>query len=240
MVADTPRFTVRPLSKQPRSDQKDSFRVFLSASSLLLVKVRAGDLCRLESPGGSPKTAIAWSAAEKIPDTVVQISKTVQDLYGFKLGEKISISKENELLDEVSAIRLEECTDANKISTLGPLLEADRGHWEWGLEYPLSKCEIIAEGMVFDLDLRGNRRTFKVVEIEPLTQSRSNTIFQFTARSKVFIGQALHRQTLSSSLAVPSSGLGGLRQQLMQINERLRDFTIQEHNVVMPSFYRSS
>ncbi|PGH29351.1 AAA family ATPase [[Emmonsia] crescens] len=240
MAADAPKFTVRPLSKQPRNDQKDSFRVSLSPSSLLLVKVRAGDLCRLESPGASPRTAIAWSAAEKIPDTIVQTSKALQDLYGFKLGEKISVFRENEPLDEISAIRLEECTDASKISALGPLLETDREHWEWGLEYPLSKCEIIAEGMVFDLDLRGNRRTFRVVEIEPLTQSRSNTIFQFTTRSKVFIGQALRRQTLPSSLAVSSSGLGGLSQQVMQINERLRDFTFQEHNVTMPSFYRSS
>ncbi|OJD14382.1 hypothetical protein AJ78_05257 [Emergomyces pasteurianus Ep9510] len=240
MAADKTRFTVRPLSKQPRNDQKDSFRVSLSASSLLLVKVRAGDLCRLETPDGSPKTAIAWTAAEKIPDTVVQISKAAQDLYGFQLGEKISISRENELLDEISAIRLEECTDASKIFALGPLLETDREHWEWGLEYPLSKCEIIAEGMVFELDLRGNRRTFRVVEIEPLTPSRSNTIFQFTTRSKVFIGQALRRQNLPSSLVVSSSGLGGLDQQLMQINERLRDFTTQDHNVTMPSFYRSS
>ncbi|PGG96940.1 AAA family ATPase [Blastomyces parvus] len=240
MAADAPKFTVRPLSKQPRNDQKDSFRVFLSPSSLLLIKARPGDLCQLEPPGGSPRTAIAWTAAEKIPDTIVQTSKAVQDLYGLKLGEKISVSREYEPLDEISAIRLEECTDASKISVIGLLLEPDRPHWEWGLEYPLSKCEIIAEGMVFDLDLRGNRRTFRVAEIEPLTPSRSNTIFQFTARSRVFIGQALQRQTLPSSLAVSSEGLGGLNQQLMQINERLRDFTFQEHNVTMPSFYRSS
>ncbi|KLJ09184.1 hypothetical protein EMPG_15398 [Blastomyces silverae] len=240
MAADAPKFTVRPLSKQPRNDQKDSFRVFLSPSSLLLIKARPGDLCQLESPGGSPRTAIAWTAAEKIPDTIVQTSKTVQDLYGLKLGEKISVSREYEPLDEISAIRLEECTDASKVSAIGLLPETDRPHWEWGLEYPLSKCEIIAEGMVFDLDLRGNRRTFRVAEIEPLTPSRSNTIFQFTASSKVFIGQALQRQTLPSSLAVSAAGLGGLSQQLMQINERLRDFTFQEHNVTMPSFYRSS
>ncbi|QSS66874.1 cell division cycle protein [Histoplasma capsulatum] len=240
MAADGPKFTVRPLSKQPRNDQKDSFRVSLSPSSLLLVKARPGDLCRLESAEGPQGTAIAWASAERIPDTVVQTSKAVQDLYGLKLGEKISIYREHEPLDEISAVRLEECTDASKISAFGALLETDRPHWEWGLEYPLIKCEIIAEGMVFDLDLRGNRRTFKVVEIEPLTQSRSNTIFQFTSRSKVSIGQALRRQPLPSSLVVSPTGLGGLGQQVMQINERLRDFTFQEHNVAMPSFYRNS
>ncbi|PGH17546.1 hypothetical protein AJ79_01146 [Helicocarpus griseus UAMH5409] len=239
-MAEAPKFTVRPLSKQPRNDQRDSFRICLSPSSLLLVKVRAGDLCRLESVGGFPRTAIAWTAPEKIQDTVVQTSKILQDLYGFKLGEKISISRENEPLDEISAIRLEECTDAAKLSTIGPLQESDRQHWEWGLEYPLSKCEIVSEGMVLELDLKGTRRSFKIVEIEPVTQGRTNTIFHFTPQSRAIIGHALKRPKLPTSLVVPLSGLGGLGQQVAHINERLRDFTDQEHPVTMPSFYRSS
>ncbi|EEH19639.1 hypothetical protein PABG_01898 [Paracoccidioides brasiliensis Pb03] len=240
MAVEPPKFTVRPLLKQPRNDQRDSFRICLSPSSLLLVKIRAGDLCRLELAGGSPKTAIAWTAPEKIQDTIVQTSKVLQDLYGFKLGEKVSISRENEPLEDIAVVRLEECTDATKLSGVGPVQEADREHWAWGLEYPLSKCEVLSEGMMFDLELKGIRRAFKVVEIEPLIQGRTNTIFHFTAKSKVLVGQALQRQTLPSSLVVPSCGLGGLGRQMTQINERLRDFTIQENKVTMPSFYRNS
>ncbi|KAK2748197.1 AAA+-type ATPase [Onygenales sp. PD_40] len=239
-MAETPKFTVRPLSKQPRNDYRESFRICLSSSSLLFIKLRPGDLCRLESAGGSPKTAIAWSSPEKLPDTVVQTSKVLQDLYGLKLGEKVAISKETEPLEEISIVRLEECTDAAKLAAQGPLIEADRAHWEWGLEYPLSKCEIVSEGMVFDIELKAIRKSFKVVEIATSNPGRNNTIFQFNGKSKVHIGKPLEHSILPNSLAVTLAGLGGLDQQVTQINERLRDFSLQEHKVSMPSFYRNS
>src|SRR5687768_12397263 len=110
------RWTVRPLSKQQRPDYKDSFRIHLAPSILLLLKLRAGDLCRLELVEGKPKTAIAWTATEKIQETVVQTSKVLQDCYGFKLGDKISITTEDEPLGEAVTVRLEECTEPAKTS----------------------------------------------------------------------------------------------------------------------------
>ncbi|KAF7627082.1 hypothetical protein AFLA_013020 [Aspergillus flavus NRRL3357] len=82
-------FTVRPLSKQARNDHKDAFRVYLSSSSLAALKLRAGDACTLNYSGECAKTAIAWSATENIQTTVVQTSRTLQDCYGVKIGEKI-------------------------------------------------------------------------------------------------------------------------------------------------------
>jgi AAA family ATPase len=233
-------WTVRPLSKQQRPDFKDSFRIHLAPSVLLLLKLRAGDLCRLELVQGKPKTAIAWTAPEKIQETVVQTSKVLQDCYGFKLGDKISITKEDEQLGEAVTVRLEECTEVTKNSSQGPLEESDREHWEWGLQHPLSKSEIISTGMVFEFELKARRRSFKVAEISSQSRNETNTIFQFTAYSKVRIGASDEAPSKPPTLEVIPSGLGGLNSQVMQINEALRDFSYSSHNLTMPSFYQRS
>ncbi|KAK2760377.1 AAA+-type ATPase [Arachnomyces sp. PD_36] len=234
------QWTVRPLSKQQRPDYKDSFRIHLAPSILLLLKLRAGDLCRLELVQGKPKTAIAWTAPEKIQETVVQTSKVLQDCYGFKLGDKISITKEDEPLGEAVSVRLEECTDTTKNSSQGQLEENDREHWEWGLEHPLSRCEVISTGMVFDLDLKARRRSFRIAEISSRSRNDTNTIFHFTAYSKVRIGGSDEAPSKPPTLEVAPSGLGGLNPQVKQINETLRDFSYSSHNLTMPSFYQRS
>lgn len=233
-------WTVRPLSKQQRPDFKDSFRIHLAPSVLLLLKLRAGDLCRLELIQGKPKTAIAWTAPEKIQETVIQTSKILQDCYGFKLGDKISIAKEDEPLGEAVTVRLEECTEAAKSSNQGPLEESDREHWEWGLEHPLSKCEVISTGMVFDFELKSRRRSFKIAEISSRSRNDTNTIFHFTAYSKIRIGTSDEPPSKPPTLEVIPSGLGGLHPQVKQINETLRDFSYSSHNLTMPSFYQRS
>ena len=240
MVDGQRLWTVRPLSKQQRPDFKDSFRIHLAPSVLVLLKLRAGDLCRLELVPGKPKTAIAWTAPEKIQETVVQTSKVLQDCYGFKLGDKIPITKEDEPLGEAVTVRLEECTDVVKNSNQGPLEESDLEHWEWGLEHPLSKCEVISAGMVFDVELKARRRTFKIAEISSRSRNDTNTIFHFTGYSKVRIGSSDELPGKPPTLEVIPSGLGGLAPQVKQINETLRDFSYSSHNLTMPSFYQRS
>lgn len=240
MVDGQRLWTVRPLAKQQRPDFKDSFRIHLAPSVLLLLKLRAGDLCRLELVEGKPKTAIAWTAPEKIQETVVQSSKILQDCYGFKLGDKISITNEDEPLGEAVTVRVEECTDATKNPNQGPLEESDREHWEWGLEHPLSKCEIISTGMVFDLELKARRRSFRIAGISSRSRNDTNTIFHFTTYSKVRIGSSDDAPSKPPTLEVIPSGLGGLSPQVKQINETLRDFSYSSHNVTMPSFYQRS
>ncbi|PGG99290.1 hypothetical protein AJ80_09390 [Polytolypa hystricis UAMH7299] len=239
-MTGTPTFTVRPLSKQPRPDQKDSFRICLSSTSLLYLKLRPGDTCSLETIGGEKKAAIAWSAPERIQDTVVQTSRTLQEIYGFRLGEKISIYKESDL-EDIYIVRLEECTDPAKLATLAELSDADRAHWEWGMEYPLSKCEILAAGMVFELDLKGCRRSFRISSIEAEGSSAARfTISRFTTSSRVRIGNYVEPEGPPPVLAVTPVGVGGLGRQLSQINEKLQDFGFLKQRVSMPSFYRAS
>lgn len=236
-----PRFTVRPTSKQPRLDQKDSFRIFLSASSLIQCKLRVGDACRVQVANGvvPAKTAIAWSATDKIPDTVVQISKLLQEQYALKLGEKVYITKTAEPLAAVGVATLEECAQS---AGAGVIAEDDKMYWEWGLEYPLCKAEIITVGMVVEQELKGCRRAFRVVDIETAAgMSSSNTIAQFVGTSKTRIGsKKVMGKEVWKGLTVDTAGIGGLSTQIRQIDEKLRDFSLESQGIAMPSFYKSS
>lgn len=241
-MSDSRLFTVRPLSKQPRSDFKDSFRIYLSSSSLAFLKLRAGDICSLQPADGPSKTAIAWTAAENLQNTVVQTSRTLQDCYAIKVGEKISITRVDGSLEDIDSIILVETTDPDRLERYGRLSSADRNHWAWSLELPLSKCEFMTTGLTFELELKGQRRSFRVANIRCLDRNASQTLSRFTEHTKVLIGDELEEEeeSQSTNLEVQFSGLGGMARQIDEINESLADFNLKQGGPVMPPFYEHS
>ncbi|OJJ46331.1 hypothetical protein ASPZODRAFT_166605 [Penicilliopsis zonata CBS 506.65] len=240
-MSEARQFTVRPLSKQPRNDLKDAFRVYLSTSSLLALKLRAGDACSLKQNEGDEKTAIAWAAVENIQNTVVQTSRALQDCYKIKLGEKVSISKVDSEVQEIDTIFLSESTDNDKLTNYGNIPDPEKIHWEWCLGYPFSKCELLTVGLVFDIELKGQRRSFKVTEIQSPGQNCSHTLFRFSPQTKIIIGEnqkAQYKQ--ATALHVHPHGLGGMSRQIKQINESLGDYNLASHRLAMPPFYEHS
>ena len=244
-MSDASLFTVRPFpSKQPRSDpKKDSFRIYLSHASLVALKLRAGDACSLRSSGGPSKTAIAWLAAEKnIQNTVVQTSADLQECYGIKVGDKVSVSAVDGPLEDTEFVSLVECTDAERLERHGALLEADRSHWTWALESPLAKCEYLAVGLEFKLELKGQQRRFKIANIQPLNRSTNITLFRFIDGTKVLIGDKVEEAggDHGTYLQVHPSGLGGMSRQVTEINESLADFNLKQQGPAMPLYYEHS
>lgn len=237
-MGDSIKFTVRPFSKVLRNGYKDCFRIYLSASSLLRLRLRPGDICKLEGADEISRSAIAWTASERIQDSVVQTSKLLQDLYGLRLGDKISISKEERPLEAIDSLWVEEQSlDGNDVSQLS-FSEQDVPHWMWALEHPLLQCELVSAGMLFELELKGSRKLFKIREIQTLGSGLKSTISRFTSSSKVHIRRRLSDSSNKPiSLGVDSTGLGGLQPQLARINERLGDYGNQDIPVRLPSFY---
>ncbi|KAJ5935681.1 ATPase [Penicillium verhagenii] len=237
-MADVRSFTVRPLSKQARSDYKDAFRVYLSSSSLAALRLRADDLCILSHAEGPPKTAIAWTATENIQSTVVQTSKALQDCYGIKVGGKIAITRTDGPLEEILSVVMIECSDPEKIERFGPIPAEERCHWEWTLEFQLLRSEVITKGLVFELELKGQRRNFQVVNIRSASPSSNHTIFRFTNATKISIGTEVEApEVISHEIQVSADGLGGLSRQIGDINESLSDFNVDLLKPTMPSFY---
>jgi AAA family ATPase len=131
------QFTVRPFEGPGKSDYKGAFRVYLSSPALVLLKLRAGDLCQLKLDGSSARTAIAWNATQKIQDSIVQTSKTLQELYGLKLGDKITIERSQRPLDMPKQVKLWEVADGS-----AALSEDSRAHWEKYLQKELAEIEV--------------------------------------------------------------------------------------------------
>ncbi|KIX02423.1 uncharacterized protein Z518_08364 [Rhinocladiella mackenziei CBS 650.93] len=104
-----PDFIVRP-----SNTEKDAFRVKLTAVSMLSLKLKSGDTCEIQSTDsskyGRKRLAIAWEASGAgIKDSVVQTSKLLQDLYGFKLGDKITITRSSQPLTNADTVTLQSC-----------------------------------------------------------------------------------------------------------------------------------
>lgn len=237
-MSETRMFTARPLSKNARSDYKDAFRVYLSSSSLATLRLRANDLCTVTSAEGSPKTAIAWTAVENIQSTVVQTSRALQDCYGVKIGEKVGIARADGTLDEIESVTLVDTTDAEKIARFGEIAPHERCHWEWTMEFQLLRCEVLAVGLTFELELKGQRRNFQLASIHAQIASPNRTIYRFTNASKVSIGAEVEQpEDAPSGIAVQPTGLGGLSRQIEDINESLSDFNNDLRKPIMPSFY---
>ncbi|KAJ5964627.1 uncharacterized protein N7479_004503 [Penicillium vulpinum] len=241
-MSDVRLFTARPLPKhQARKDLKDAFRVHLSSSSLAALRLQSESICTLRQGDGPPLTAIAWYATENIQSTVVQISRTLQDCYDIKIGEKTSITRAEGPLENIDLVTLVDCSDPEKIARYGSISESDRSHWEWVLDEKLLRCECLTAGLTFELELKGQSRSFRVVNIHSQNPHSSHTLFQFTEASKVSLGPITERkEENSSAIAVQSAGLGGLSRQIDDINESLSDFNIDPLKPVMPSFYENS
>ena len=239
---DNRTYTVRPFSKPARNDLKDVFRIYLSPSTLLLHKLRAGDACQIQNPGGRSKLAIAWTAPEKIQDTVVQTSKTLQSLYGLKLGDKISILGGDATIADVRSVQLAEVPRNGTALPYAGLTDDERAHWAWFLEHPLSRAEMIYPGMIFeDIELKNQRRSFKIESIN--AAQGVCALYRMQAFSEIHLGCVPSQEPAVIDLPheilfVSSDGIGGLRRQLAQLNERLSVYNGEQRKLKLPAYYR--
>ncbi|KAI9836086.1 MAG: hypothetical protein M1819_001700 [Sarea resinae] len=243
-MGDPPRFTVRPFSKPARTDLKDAFRVHLSAGALLQLRLRAGDPCRVLSVDGHGGPAIAWTAPEKIQDTLVQTSKVLQSIYKLKLGDKLAISKCDGPIDEASTVYLQDVTSTEGDED-GSEGSAEKSHWEWFLEYTLERAEYLVPGMAFEnVELKGMKKAFKIIRIEGHNAAvPSMGIYRFQKGSRTKIQQqgtdeSSAVQASSHSFVISPDGIGGLSRQVRQLNERLQTLVNDAQGLKMPSYYR--
>lgn len=241
-MTDNRTYTVRPFSKSARTDLKDVFRIHLSPASLLLHKLRAGDACQIRTPGGSSKPAIAWTAPEKIHDTVVQTSKTLQSLYDLKLGDKILIFGGDGIIADAQSVQLTEVPREGSSLPHVSLEDDERVHWAWLLEYPLNRAEVIYPGMVFeDVEVKNQQRSFKVEAINAAQDG--HILYRMRPSSEIHLGSvpplgSAVEDFPDERLCVPSNGIGGLERQLSQLNERLSAYNGEARKLKLPAYYR--
>lgn len=239
-MANRQVYNVRPVSRPARTDFKDILRVYLSSTALLHLGLHSGDACHLTTPEGVIVPVILWPSPDKINDNVVQLSKSVQLLYDFKLSDKIMISRERLLIQDARSVIIAEIPPAASKTSIPKLSEHDRLGLIWYLPYTLEKAEVLCPGVIFDgVEIKGKKRCFVVKSIN---SSTGLTLYKFQPFTKVHIeGDVLDDSAHAGSqlpLAITAEGIGGLDKQLKELNDRLVFYGEKERKIKMPPFYR--
>lgn len=234
-------YVVRPFSKPSGRDFKDLFRVYLSSTAPLFHEVRAGQYCQIQTSRGPAGPVIVWPAPEKIQDTVVQTSKTLQLLYGMKLGDRVSILRSHESIGNARVVTLVEISQAVSKAPLPRLNKTDCWHWAWVLQNTLEKAELVCPGIIFNnIEVKEQRRSFKVANVN---SSNNLTLHYVQPGTEVQVQDDL--TTLDNILShendllrLETDGIGGLDRQLKELNNRLTAYSEKKMTIKFPPYYR--
>ena len=188
---------------RPSNSEKEAFRVRLSPGSLLGLKLKPGDLCAisriLSMSNGETDIAhdmdnmsltakpafyaIAWEASGTgMKETVVQMTKFLQDLYGIKLGDKVILERSKYRLEEAESVTL-----VDQGQNAG-IFDKQKGFWEQYASLFLNGLhDCIAEGQVLAFQVGVERREFKVSGTGGLSLARvgQNTKFEIAASGAI-------------------------------------------------------
>lgn len=234
-------YAIRPFSKPARTDLKDVFRLYLSPATMLLHELHAGDGCLIQIPAGSSVPAVAWPAPEKITDSVVQTSKTLQSLYGLKLGDKVSILRKDFSIIKAQTVTLCELYPVDANIPFTELSELEGAHWAWFLAHIIKKAELICPGMFFnDVELVDEKRSFRIVDVN---SSKDLLLHQALSGIEVqILGPPAEEDGASTAgketLYISSHDIGGLAKELALLNGKLAAYSEPQRKFKFPSYYR--
>jgi AAA family ATPase len=134
---------IRPYSNQnnqERPDQRGISRVHMSREALLELGLQSGQACYLWKKDDDleiRKEAVAWLTAEKnLSKKVVQMSKTFQEVCGYKLADDLVIAAAGNV-NIAEKIILSDVTEGSE--PVPELEAADKPFWEWYLRESLGR-----------------------------------------------------------------------------------------------------
>ncbi|MCJ1306811.1 AAA+-type ATPase [Agyrium rufum] len=235
-------YIVRPFSRPNKGALNDILRVYLSLSSLLLHKLKVGDICHLSRGDEAQFTAIAWNAPEKIQDNIIQVSRQLQDLHGLKFGEKLSVSRASleTVIVEAQLVRICQAEAVGDRSEASKEIAAeDREPWSWVTKHSLSRASYMVPGLLLDgVEAIGQKKSFRIQDINSSTST--NRIYQFSEKTRVTLEGSASNDNIGSTKLVPLSEerIGGLVGQIHQLNERIKQYSDSISQMTYPSYHR--
>ena len=216
--------TVRPVLGSNR-DPKDTFNVYVSPSYMVSREFKPGSMCSLvssKSPLGP--VIVQRSLDQNLKQNVVQVTQPLQTLYHFKLGDKVSLRNLGHDLPTAtlaSVLEIEETREAHASLSLN---SKEKSFWNQGLTKVLAKAQMVAPGLTLpDIEIVGEIRSFKILAVDG---SDDLAVYRTSANLKVEIVDSndhdLTKQ--SSTLRVPTEGVGGLDDQLTKLDRVISAF----------------
>lgn len=220
-------FVVRPSNSEK---EKAAFQVKITAASLLGLKLRSGDLCTLarQTVGNVDLEeigqAIAFEATSGMKDNLVQTSKFLQELYGFKLGDRIVMEKSEQPVEDAEVVKM--------VPKVDHLFDGEQtSFWQQYARMTVKGMhDYLAKGQTLSFKVGGESEHFEIVDVgtQAIAKVNEETSFQIMRPSS---GSTIG----PSKINLVPDGLGGLQKEVgavqMLIDELLRPA---QENVVPP------
>ena len=116
--------------------QKQAAKVFINHAALAESGISPGKLCYVESTNGHGRRhhAIAWPSLDKsVGRNVALLSRVLQDLTGFPVGDVIRVSDAGDCPTADTVLVRETAPDGKPLSPeeQADLSAEERAHWEW-------------------------------------------------------------------------------------------------------------
>ncbi|KAI4140934.1 MAG: hypothetical protein L6R39_005594 [Caloplaca ligustica] len=232
-MGEVRKYTVRP-HKPTRPDRKDSLRVYLSATALHYHGLGAGDICYFFTTSHFPYPAIAWPATERIQDTVVQTSKMLQTLYGLKLGDQVSISRNSGPVQKAHEICASEYQEPGAKSSIADVEQEDRVHWAWVLKREMEQAEYLCPGMIFSrVNIAGEERSFQIVTIDAISDKilyQSSNLHSVVISADAGQSSQVSDHRIIGPRSLDLSLVGGLDSQVTRLNSAIAAYGTEAEN----------
>ncbi|KAL6244390.1 AAA+-type ATPase [Rhinocladiella similis] len=199
---------------------------------MLSLKLKPGDICELskidDSDTGRKKLAIAWEASGAgMKDTVVQTSKLLQEVYQFKLSDKITIGRSLRVIQDASTIVLQ-CRD-------GELSESEAQDYSVYAKLTLRGKDaflVLNQKILFRLGDHDREFVVKDTSIndDMIARVTQQTRFQITnVDSSPGIVQG-------PKIEFQPKGLGGLEEEIRQIRGIVQDLCCPSERDHLPAY----
>lgn len=193
---------------RPSNSEKEAFRVKFTAASLLSLKLRPGDLCTLHLPTDDEnqplRIAVAWEASG-IKDNIVLTSKTLQEIYKVKLGDKVNIKRSTEKLQDAFKVNLRPFGNA--------FSEEEQTAWSLNASIIIpSKHDVLVPSQKVVLEIGPRKEEFEV-------ESVGGLIARVTAQTVFNFGSGTNSKGGPRKIKLSFEGIGGLQNQIKQVEE---------------------
>ncbi|KAI9736276.1 MAG: AAA+-type ATPase [Cirrosporium novae-zelandiae] len=215
-------FAVRPVKK----DLQYGFNVYFSPQDLTELEIPNGDLCEIKLNDAVLGAATSWPAAQGIHKGVVQMSRDLIDhlkrLYGFRLEDKVSISRKRTPLPTVDVVLLHE-DPSEKRQT--PISEAKLSYWTGALITSLFNAKYIYPGLRFKkVQFGAEQRSFIVTSLSDSQDRKYSELCLFKGHSQACLEShpeiAVHKKG-DPVFEITYDGVGGLSDQIDTISQIL-------------------
>ncbi|USW55696.1 Putative AAA+ ATPase domain, ATPase, AAA-type, core, AAA ATPase, AAA+ lid domain-containing protein [Septoria linicola] len=228
---------------------QDAFRVHILPESLTDAGLKLNDLCQITSEDGmTTGYGIAWRAEDKMGSRPkvrpAKMTETFRDLYDFKDGSKVKISRTDMKIFPADKIVLYDVTPEghNKPDAVDEVT-----HWESRIRSLFEDSDAIAAGISFEVTgAKKYRRRFHVESIESATSLDTNCLHSVHRETTIVLpsgvttrpptangtGRAAqsngrngstNARNGSISLEIDIHRIGGLLEQAQQLNELMKD-----------------